>query len=356
MVQDRFCRTLSLVALIGCAVLIGERVLSGGVNGGILPSLSRTELPAEEQRVAQLFKAASPSVVAIYTGSALRLDSDESGGAGSGFLWDRAGHIVTNDHVIGDADEINVVLDNGRSVGARVVGRAPWADLAVVRLKEAVSDLQPLAVGQSDNLVVGQTALAIGSPFGLSRTLTTGIVSALNRQLPTSSGRLVRNVIQTDAAINPGNSGGPLIDSAGRMIGVNTAIVAPSGASAGVGFAIPAETVKRIVPTLIKSGRAPLAGIGIIAVPDELTRRAGLTGVVVHSVRMGSSAAAAGIRGLNDRGELGDIIVTVAGDPVNSIAEFSAALEQVRIGNRASIGVLRSGKQQSIEVEVEDIN
>ena len=356
MVQDRLWRTLAFVALIGCAVLIGERVLSGGGNAGMAPLLSRTDLPAEEQRVAKLFKAASPSVVAIYTGTSLRLDSDESGGAGSGFVWDRAGHIVTNDHVIGDAEDINVVLDDGRSVGASVVGRAPWADLAVVRLKEAVSDLQPLPIGQSDDLVVGQTALAIGSPFGLSRTLTTGIISALNRQLPTSSGRLVRNVIQTDAAINPGNSGGPLVDSAGRMIGVNTAIVAPSGASAGVGFAIPAETVKRIVPTLIKSGKAPLAGIGIIAVPDEVTRRAGLTGLVIHTVRIGSSAAAAGIRGLNDRGELGDIIVAVAGIPVNSIAEFSAALDQVSIGNLASLAVIRAGKQRTIEVQVEDIN
>jgi 2-alkenal reductase len=170
--------------------------------------MSLSDLRADEKHVSKVFKAVAPSVVAIYTERNARLDADESAGAGSGFIWDKAGHIVTNDHVVDGADDIIVVLDDGRSLPARLVGTAPWADLAVVRLKQAVEDLQPISIGRSDNLVVGQTALAIGSPFGLSRTLTVGIVSALGRQLPTSSGRLVRDVIQTDAAINPGNSGG----------------------------------------------------------------------------------------------------------------------------------------------------
>lgn len=354
--QDRFWRAIAIFALLLCTALIGGLIVSFATGRAYFPSTGRLDLSPEEQRVAGLFKAVAPSVVAIYIERSPRLDSDESGGAGSGFVWDKAGHIVTNDHVIEGAEEINVVLNDGRSMGARVVGRAPWADLAVLRLKESVEDLLPLQVGQSEKLVVGQTALAIGSPFGLSRTLTMGIISALDRQLPTMSGRLVRNVIQTDAAINPGNSGGPLVDSSGRLIGVNTAIVAPSGASAGVGFAIPVDIVKRIVPALIRTGRAPLAGIGIVAVPDETTRRAGLAGVVVHAVRAGSSAADAGIKGLNQRGELGDIIIAVASTPVNTVADFSLALEQIGVGERTTITLIRGGRRRDVEVVVQDIN
>lgn len=356
MVQDRFWRAIAILALLVCTALIGGLFASFVTGRAYLPSVGRADLSLEEQRVIGIFKIAAPSVVAIYIERSPRLDSDESGGAGSGFVWDKAGHIVTNDHVIEGAEEINVVLNDGRSLGARLVGRAPWADLAVLRVKEAVDDLQPLQLGRSEDLVVGQTALAIGSPFGLSRTLTMGIVSALDRQLPTTTGRLVRNVIQTDAAINPGNSGGPLVDSSGRLIGVNTAIIAPSGASAGVGFAIPVDIVKRIVPSLIRTGRASLAGIGIVAVPDETTRRAGLAGVVVHTVRVGSSAADAGIRGLSPGGELGDIIVAVTSTPVNTVADFSLALEQIGIGERTTITVIRAGTRRNVEVMVQDIN
>lgn len=340
-------RSIAIAMLIVCAFLIGDRLLF------LAPG---SHLSTDEKHIAQVFRAAAPSVVAVYTERNARLDSDEGGGAGSGFIWDTSGHIVTNDYVIEGARDINIVFDDGRSAPARVVGRAPWADLAVVRLSETISDMRPMTIGRSDNLVVGQTALAIGSPFGLSRTLTVGIVSALGRQLPTSTGRLVRDVIQTDAAINPGNSGGPLVNSSGQMIGVNTAIVAPSGASAGVGFAIPADTVRQIVPTLIRTGKAPLLGIGIVAVPDDTTRRAGVSGVIVYSVRPGSSAADSGIRGLDELGSLGDVIVAISGKPVNSMAEFSLAIEQIGLGNRATVTIVRDGRRRNVDVTIEDVN
>ncbi len=203
----RVWQVSAVIALLVCAALIGGILVRLG-GKEVWAEMSLSDLRADEKHVSKVFKAVAPSVVAIYTERNARLDADESAGAGSGFIWDKAGHIVTNDHVVDGADDIIVVLDDGRSLPARLVGTAPWADLAVVRLKQAVEDLQPISIGRSDNLVVGQTALAIGSPFGLSRTLTVGIVSALGRQPPTSSGRLVRDVIQTDAAINPGNSGG----------------------------------------------------------------------------------------------------------------------------------------------------
>jgi 2-alkenal reductase len=204
--------------------------------------------------------------------------------------------------------------------------------------------------------VVGQGVLAIGNPFGLSRTLTTGIVSALDRRLPTATGRIVTGVIQTDAAINPGNSGGPLVDTAGRLIGVNTAIVSPAGASAGIGFAIPVDTVNRIVPALIREGRAPLPGIGIVAIPDEIAARAGIRGVVIRAVRAGSSAAEAGLAGLDARGQLGDLIVGVGGKPVTTFADLSLALDEIGIGKEARLAVVRDGRRRDVTVLVQDIN
>ncbi len=190
----------------------------------------------------------------------------------------------------------------------------------------------------------------------MSRTLTRGIISALDRHLPTASGREVAGVIQTDAAINPGNSGGPLVDSSGRLIGVTTAILAPSGASAGVGFAVPVDTVNRIVPALIQSGRAPLPGIGIRAYPEELAARYGIKGIVVQGVLPGSSAAKAGIRGVGANGRIGDIIVAVDGVPVSNLGELANQLERTGVGKSAQLTVLRDGAQVKTDVVVQDIN
>ena len=215
-----------------------------------------------------LFRSAAPSVAYITTET--RTFNPLVGvvgaqGAGSGFIWDEAGHVVTNFHVIEGATNVYVALDAGEPHEARVVGGAPDYDIAVVKLRDVPNNLKPLPIGISKNLEVGQATFAIGNPFGLERTLTTGIISALERKLPTAGGREVRGVIQTDAAINPGNSGGPLLDSSGRLIGVTTAILSESGAFAGIGFAIPVDIVNRVVPQIIKSGRAPRAGIGIVA-------------------------------------------------------------------------------------------
>ena len=354
-----FWRSIALGALLLCGLLIGERYYRDYRLTAFEPRTVsvRADLAGDERRTIELFRAVAPSVVSIQTSAGPNPMSQEGGGgSGSGFVWDRAGHIVTNNHVIENATEIGVVLEDGRTRPARVVGTAPWADLAVLRLASAPDGLTPITPGRSADLVVGQSVYAIGNPFGLARTLTTGIISALDRRLPTAAGRVVAGVIQTDAAINPGNSGGPLVDSTGRLIGVNTAILAPSGAFAGVGFAIPVDTVSRIVPALVSRGRAPLPGIGITTISEELAARAGIKGVIVHGVRPGSAAANAGLQGLDDRGELGDIIVAVGGKPVASTADMSLALEAVGIGNRARLTVQRDGRSREVEVTVQDLN
>ena len=356
--NELFWRRIAILALAVCAVLVGERMYRDYLLAAREPRAvaPRGDLDGDELRSSRLFKAVAPSVVAINARRGGRDLEGDDRGTGSGFIWDRAGHVVTNDHVIDGASELTVVLDDGRAIPARLVGRAPWADLAVLRLASAPATLSPIPVGRSADLVVGQAVLAIGNPFGLSRTLTAGIISAIGRRLPTASGRIVSGVIQTDAAINPGNSGGPLIDSAGRLIGVNTAIVAPSGASAGVGFAVPVDTVNRIVPALIKDGRAPLAGIGIVAVPEEISLRAGIRGVVVEKVQPGGSAAGAGITGIGERGQAGDVIVAVAGRPVATVADMALALEDIGIGNRARLSLMREGRSRDVDVQVQDIN
>lgn len=357
---ERFWRGVALLALGLCALLVGERYVRSYLLSATEPRAvtPRTDLPGDEQRTSRIFQAASPSMVAVHAGrGSSRIDQGGGGaGAGSGFVWDKAGHIVTNHHVIEGASEIVVSMSDGRAIPARLVGDAPWADLAVLRLASAPDNLVPLPIGRSADLVVGQAVLAIGNPFGLSGTLTTGIISALDRQLPTASGRLVAGVIQTDAAINPGNSGGPLVDSAGRLIGVNTAIIAPAGAFAGVGFAIPVDTVNRIVPDLIRTGRAPLAGIGIVTVQDELAARAGIRGVIVQRVMPGGSAALAGLVGLDERGQLGDVIVAVDGRPIANVAQLDLALDRIGIGNSAQLTVVRGGRSRDVTVTVQDIN
>lgn len=358
MTGEQFWRSVALAALLVSGVLAGERVWRGYLLSATEPRAVavRGDLAPDEGRISAIFKAASASVVSVNATRGARLLEGEATGAGSGIVWDSAGHIVTNNHVVEGAERISVVLGDERAIPAEIVGRAPWADLAVLRLARVTDALKPIPIGRSSDLVVGQAVLAIGNPFGLSRTLTTGIISALDRRLPTASGRVVSGVIQTDAAINPGNSGGPLVDSAGRLIGVNTAIIAPTGAFAGIGFAIPVDTVNRIVPALIRDGRAPLAGIGITVVPEEVANRAGLKGVIVHGVRPGSSAAQAGITGVDAQGMPGDIIVAIEGKPVSTVADMALALERVGIGATAQVTVARGGSQRTVGVVVQDIN
>ena len=276
--------------------------------------------------------------------------------SGSGFIWDGAGHAVTNEHVVQVAGALAVRLASGEMVRANLVGTAPHYDLAVLRLANPRQLPPPLPIGSSTDLKVGQYAFAIGNPFGLDQTLTTGVISALKRRLPTSGGREIANVIQTDAAINPGNSGGPLLDSAGRLIGVTTAIISPSGSNAGVGFAIPVDVVNRVVPELIRNGRFPIPGIGISAADEAAATQAGVQGVVVRRVAAGSPAERAGLRGVDpNAGSLGDVIVGVNGKPVRRLSDLTEALEVAGTGQTVSLDVQRDGRSRKVDIQVVDI-
>ena len=254
------------------------------------------------------------------------------------------------------ARHVFVQLDAGDPVEARIVGTAPDYDLAVVKLARAPRNLRPIPLGVSRDLRIGQSVYAIGNPYGLQRTLTHGIVSALERELPTTEFREVAGVIQTDTAINPGNSGGPLLDSAGRLIGVNTAIRSESGSSAGIGFAIPADLVNRVVPSLIARGKAPLPGIGINPVRPDLVERAGIAGVVIAEVRRGTPAAESGLKPIDAKtGNLGDVIVAVNGKPVDTVSTFVAELDRAGIGSTVDLTVVRDDKQRHVKVQVIDL-
>jgi 2-alkenal reductase len=240
-------------------------------------------------------------------------------------------------------------------VNARVVGVAPTYDLALLQLEGLRSPLRPVAVGRSADLQVGQQTFAIGNPYGLEQTLTSGIISALHRRLPIASSHEISGVIQTDAPINPGNSGGPLLDSAGRLIGVNSAIISGSGASAGIGFAIPVDVVNRVATELIRTGRVPVPGIGIIAASERETTRLGVDGVVIVRAVPQSPAAKAGLEGADvNGGVVADIITAVNGEPVHSMSDLASILEDVGVGKTAKLTVQRDGQPRSVDVPVTD--
>jgi 2-alkenal reductase len=259
--------------------------------------------------------------------------------------------------VIQPARRVFVQLDAGQPIEATVVGRAPEYDLAVVRLTRFPANIRPIPLGESKNLKIGQTVFAIGNPFGLQRTLTQGIVSALDRELPTTNYREVLGVIQTDAAINPGNSGGPLLDSAGRLVGVNSAIRSASGSSAGIGFSIPVDMVNRVVPALIARGYAPLPGIGFTAVRPDIVARAGISGVVMAAVDPDGPAAAAGLQPYNPRsGDLGDVIVAINAKPVTSLTGLVSEFDRAGVDNFVEITVSRNrGPERKVRLKVVDL-
>jgi 2-alkenal reductase len=284
------------------------------------------------------------------------LAESEGTASGTGFIWDDAGHVVTNDHVVQDASSLAVRLASGEIVQADLVGVAPNYDLAVLRIR--TSRLPgPISLGSSGDLKVGQAAFAIGNPFGLDQSLTSGIISALKRRLPAPGGREVSNVIQTDAAINPGNSGGPLLDSAGRLIGVTTAILSPSGSNAGIGFAIPVDIVNRIVPQLIRNGRVPTPGIGIVAASEAVATRLGADGVVVVQTSPASPAERAGLQGV-DRASamLRDVIVEANGKPVRRLSDLTEEIERVGVGNSVQLTVERNGNRRTVRIDIVDIS
>ncbi len=326
----------------------------------------RGDLLAEEKSTIALFQEASPSVVYITSITQVQdfwtmRTRQVPSGTGSGFVWDTAGHIVTNFHVIEDVNnQWRVTLGDQSTWDARLVGVAPEKDLAVLQIDAPANVLRPIAVGSSDDLMVGQNVYAIGNPFGLDHTLTTGVISALGRTIDsadTYSGAQISDVIQTDAAINPGNSGGPLLDSSGRLIGVNTAIYTPSGAYAGIGFAIPVDTVRWVVSDLIRYGRVQRPVLGVDLFPVSINRRLGIEGALVRDVVRGSGAAEAGLRPTTQdrrgRIHLGDLIVAVDGTPIRTPGELYAVLERHRPGDIVTVRVRRDGGELDVAVRLQ---
>jgi len=368
--RDRFLVRLVLLALAVFMAVGLWRSLSGtdGWFGGRERDappraiLARGDLAADERSTIELFERARDSVVFISTSRQVqdfwtRNVFSVPRGAGSGFIWDDAGHVVTNFHVIQGASEATIRLADGRDYEAALVGVSPAHDIAVLRIGVDFKRPPPVPVGTSADLKVGQKVFAIGNPFGLDWTLTTGIVSALDRSLPSDSGQTIEHLIQTDAAINPGSSGGPLLDSAGRLIGINTAIFSTTGESVGIGFAVPVDTVNRVVPELIRRGRYIRPELGV-DLDEALNRRIKAMmrteGVFVLRVTPGSAAESAGLRGasIGDDGSFvpGDVIVGVAGRRVASVGELLGRLDEYRAGEPVSLSVLRDGGE--IEVVV----
>ena len=360
-----FIGSLALVVLAVVLVIWLLPGASGRASAQPRPVSPRGDLLPTERTTIELFERTRVSVTFITTQTRVmdvwtRNMFDIPRGTGSGFIWDERGHVVTNHHVLAGATSARVRLSDDRDVDAKLVGSSPAHDLAVLRID--VDDLPPpIPLGSSADLKVGQMVLAIGNPFGLDWSLTTGIVSALDRSLPAGDGRnLIAHLIQTDAAINQGNSGGPLLDSAGRLIGVNTAIYSPSGAWAGVGFAIPVDTVNRVVPQLIATGRYVRPALGI-QVDDRLnqliTRRMGIEGVVILEVTRGSGAAAAGLQGARVRNDgsivPGDIILAIDGTPVDSVARLTSRLDDFNVGDTVRLTVLRDGQRRDVNVTLQ---
>lgn len=310
----------------------------------------RDDLTDSEKATIQLFEDAAPSVCFITT-SNVRLDiftmnaSEVKRGTGTGFVWDKNGHVVTNFHVIQGADKAQVTMSDQSVWPAELVGIAPDKDLAVLQIKVPGDKLAPIPKGTSENLKVGQSVFAIGNPFGLDQTLTTGIVSALGREIESVSGIPIRDVIQTDAAINPGNSGGPLLDSRGRLIGVNTAIYSPSGASAGIGFSIPVDVVNWVVPELIEYGVLKRPTLNVEFASPYIANRLDLDGLLVMGVERGGAAEKAGIRPTYrdryGRFYLGDIILAINDEPVKTQKDMYLVLDKYKPGDEVRVKIKR---------------
>lgn len=323
------------------------------------PVTPRGDLASDENATIQLYDTARKGVVHITTlvernGRGFSGGREVRSGTGSGFLWDETGHVVTNFHVIQQADAAEVTLHDRRTFRARVVGVFPETDLAVLRIDTSGAKLEPLPLGSSNDLKVGQKVFAIGNPFGLDQTLTTGIISALGREIDGENNQRIRNAIQTDAAINPGNSGGPLLDSAGRLIGVNTAIFSPSGASAGIGFAIPVDDVNRVVPHLITDGKAERPALGVSLLPETTARSLGIEGLIISEVVPGGASEKAGLKGLAvdrfGRTRLGDVLHQVEGKKLVTMRDLQNILMPRKIGDKVTVTVMRDGENVEIEV------
>lgn len=361
-----FRKIHGLLLLVSAAVPAAALLVTFAVAAAGRPDAApravapRAPLAAEELANIDVFRRISPSVVHITTLETQRdffsLNAQQvPRGTGTGFIWDDRGHVVTNFHVIQGGSAARVTLADQSSHPAKLVGAFPDRDLAVLKIDVAAGKLPPIPIGSSRDLQVGQKVYAIGNPFGLDQTLTTGLVSALNREIDSFNGRTIRGVVQTDAAINPGNSGGPLLDSAGRLIGVNTQIASPSGASAGIGFAIPVDEVNRIVPRLIRDGRFLRPAIGVTAGPAQMQRSLGLPrGVALVQVQAGSPASRAGLQPFRRAADgailAGDVITSVNDDAVADLDDMLSVLERRNPGESVTLGVWRAGQTRKVTV------
>lgn len=367
--KDPFIRRLVWVTAAIITILLIVKLLSVLQNTLQIQSAQprivepRGDLAADEQSIIRLFENASPSVVFISTQKRVRsLYSRDvrsiPRGTGSGFIWDNQGHVITNNHVIEGASTARVRLNDGRSYDASLVGSSPEHDLAVLKIRVPFDPPPPVPIGRSSNLKVGQKVFAIGNPFGLDYTLTSGIISALNRSLDQDI--KIDNLIQTDAAINPGNSGGPLLDSAGRLIGINTAIYSPSGAYAGIGFSVPVDTVNRVVPPLIANGEYIRPTLGI-SVDEDINRIAikelDVEGVLIIRTLEGSAAQKAGLQGTRFDREgnllLGDMIMSVNGEKLKSVSGLLTRLDKYNIGDMVQLEIWRDGDTKHVDLKLQ---
>jgi S1-C subfamily serine protease len=368
-------RQILLIALISAFFAAGAVAIVDRVYNRLQPSQAAfTETPpagisdpatsTDEQNNIEVYRTLSPGVVFIHSTSYARdffgfMEAQE--GSGSGSILDQQGNILTNYHVIAGAQKLSVSMGGKKDYPAVVVGGDPDTDLAIIRLTERPQgQLTVIPMGDSDRLVVGQKVLAIGNPFGLDRTLTTGVISGLQRPIRARNNRLIEGAIQTDASINPGNSGGPLLDSRGRMIGINSQILSPSGSSAGVGFAVPVSIAKRVVPQLLQNGAVRRPKLGI-STRDVATIRTQVElpvtdGVLIVQVLRGSGAAAAGLRGMQQTEmgdfELGDIIVGINNDKVSNSDDLFRVLDKYQIGDTVQVHIWRNGRRTSAPVRL----
>jgi len=360
---------MAVLLLILAALFLYTQVrnwFAGVYNKGAVPRAvtPRGDLAEDEKGTIELFKATSPSVVYI-TSLAVQPDFfsfralEIPRGTGSGFIWDRDGYIVTNYHVIAESQAARVTLADQSTWSAHLVGAEPDKDIAVLKIDAPSRLLPPIAIGTSNDLLVGQKVFAIGNPFGFDQTLTTGVISGLGREIVSGTNRPIQGVIQTDAAINPGNSGGPLLDSAGRVIGINTAIVSPSGAYAGIGFAVPVDPVNRIVPQIIRGEPVRKPGLGVQIADDYLARRLGLKGVLVLLVMPDSAAEKAGLRPTQrtrtGRTILGDVIVGADDKPIQDCDDLFRILDDHKVGDTVSITVRRDDREIEVPVTLQPL-
>ena len=351
-------------AIIGGLVVVGSYLLYTTpflFNDATTPRHVSKQAPlaTEERLVINLFEKAQTSVVYITSLSVerdfLSMNVFETPqGAGTGFIWNEQGYIVTNFHLIQDAQAATVTLSDQTTLQASLVGVEPDKDIAVLKVMTGKKNLTPIPIGTSKDLRVGQKVYAIGNPFGFDHTLTTGVISGLGREIKSVTERPIQGVIQTDAAINPGNSGGPLLDSSGRLIGMNTAIVSPSGAYSGIGFAVPVDTINRIVPQLIKNGRATKPGLGIRVIESNLARRQGIVGAIIADVLPRSPAQASGLRGIkrlkNGTVHFGDIITAIDGIQIQDGDDLLRILDERQPGDAVTLEINRDGVQRKIRL------